>query len=153
MNNSMKIMGLFILVVGMSACSSSQFVVTDGSGDAVGGVVAAEIGSAETLRGGAVDDRLDGLRGASSGLRDDESVAVSKRLAAGDVPVLVGDMYGTGEVRVQEWDGLQHATRQVEYQDGVNADGTPRMIKCYQGGTPPSDFYGAIGKRRQAPRL
>lgn len=130
----MKIPFLFALSVVLSSCASSQFVASDTEG--MGRLVAVDLMSGEVYQGDAADARLDGLRGFASGTRDAESVAQSKRLSA------------SSDARVQRWDGVEHATEVMEYQDGVNADGSPRMIKCHQGGTPPSGFYGALCKRR-----
>lgn len=134
----MKLTFLSLFVVSLSACSSTQFVVTGGESKPI---EATDVVSGEPFLGKAMDARLDGLRGFTGGKRDAESRAVSEGVQAKE---------GS---RTQTWgEGEMHATRAVEYQAGAHEDGTPRMVKFYQGGNPPAGFYGALPERVAGPQ-
>lgn len=134
----MKNIFLSLIVVPLCACSTTQFVATEGESKSI---EATDVLSGESFRGRAVDAKLDGLRGFGGGKRDAESRAVSKGVQA------------IGETRTQTWGVSQiHTTRAVEYQAGAHDDGAPRMVKFYQGGNPPAGFYGALPERVAGPQ-
>ncbi len=132
----MKFIVLSIIVVGLSACSSGRLVTVHDQASRQGTVVGVDIATGEEV--GDLDDTLDALRGYRSGERDGESARVSRELSASGEPV-----------RVQQWGSQEHVTRVMAYEVGTDADGTPITVTCFQGGNPPTGFYGALPERRR----